>query len=242
MSRSVLSPAACRCCLVLLRALALDPQSYSYLFKYIVIGDTGVGKSCLLLQFTDKRFQPVHDLTIGVEFGARLIHLGEKHLPIKLQIWDTAGQESFRSITRSYYRGAAGALLVYDITRRETFNHLTRWLEEARQNANANMVIMLIGNKLDLEHRRAVSFEEGKKFADDNGLIFLETSAKTAKHVEEAFVSTANKIYSNIENGIYDVSNESHGVKVGVTSSPQFGNQYGQGGAAKNGQQQGGCC
>ena len=116
-------------------------MSYAYLFKYIIIGDTGVGKSCLLLQFTDKRFQPVHDLTIGVEFGARLIHLGESHSPIKLQIWDTAGQESFRSITRSYYRGAAGALLVYDITRRETFNHLTRWLEEARQNANANMII-----------------------------------------------------------------------------------------------------
>jgi GTPase SAR1 family protein len=91
-------------------------MSYSYLFKYIIIGDTGVGKSCLLLQFTDKRFQPVHDLTIGVEFGARQITVAGKQ--IKLQIWDTAGQESFRSITRSYYRGAAGALLVYDITRR----------------------------------------------------------------------------------------------------------------------------
>ncbi|RVW78614.1 Cytochrome P450 724B1 [Vitis vinifera] len=90
-------------------------MSYDYLFKYIIIGDTGVGKSCLLLQFTDKRFQPVHDLTIGVEFGARMVTIDGR--PIKLQIWDTAGQESFRSITRSYYRGAAGALLVYDITR-----------------------------------------------------------------------------------------------------------------------------
>ncbi|ONM16797.1 ras related protein1 [Zea mays] len=99
-------------------------MSYAYLFKYIIIGDTGVGKSCLLLQFTDKRFQPVHDLTIGVEFGARMINIDNK--PIKLQIWDTAGQESFRSITRSYYRGAAGALLVYDITR-----HLLRLLEQS---------------------------------------------------------------------------------------------------------------
>jgi GTPase SAR1 family protein len=90
-------------------------MSYAYLFKYIIIGDTGVGKSCLLLQFTDKRFQPVHDLTIGVEFGARMVTIDGKQ--IKLQIWDTAGQESFRCITRSYYRGAAGALLVYDITR-----------------------------------------------------------------------------------------------------------------------------
>merc|ERR1719350_1024279 len=96
---------------------------------------------------------------------------------IKLQIWDTAGQESFRSITRSYYRGAAGALLVYDITRRETFNHLTRWLEEARQNGNQNMTIMLIGNKCDLEHRRQVSTEEGEAFAQKHGLMLLETNA-----------------------------------------------------------------
>lgn len=95
-----------------------------------------------------------------------------------------AGQESFRSITRSYYRDAAGALLVYDITRRESFNHLSRWLEEARQNGNPNMTIMLIGNKSDLEHRRAVSTKEGEVFAQQNGLIFLETSAKSASNVE----------------------------------------------------------
>ncbi|KAF7141977.1 hypothetical protein RHSIM_Rhsim06G0181500 [Rhododendron simsii] len=160
-------------------------MSYAYLFKYIIIGDTGVGKSCLLLQFTDKRFQPVHDLTIGVEFGARMVTIDSK--PIKLQIWDTAGQESFRSITRSYYRGAAGALLVYDITRRETFNHLASWLEDARQHANANMTIMLIGNKCDLAHRRAVSTEEGEQFAKENGLIFMEASAKTAQNVEESY-------------------------------------------------------
>merc|ERR1711912_100142 len=116
-------------------------MSYAYLFKYIIIGDTGVGKSCLLLQFTDKRFQPVHDLTIGVEFGARMITIDKKQ--IKLQIWDTAGQEKFRSITRSYYRGAAGALLVYDITRRETFEHLQSWLEDCRRYSNKDIVIML---------------------------------------------------------------------------------------------------
>ncbi|CAG2195527.1 RAB2A [Mytilus edulis] len=244
-------------------------MSYAYLFKYIIIGDTGVGKSCLLLQFTDKRFQPVHDLTIEddrreyvhvekervenvedervqiemvenvenervenekvdnetnesgsdndsdyesdfefeqnettndylvsnscsitgtlmedmslrlcVEFGARMITIDGKQ--IKLQIWDTAGQESFRSITRSYYRGAAGALLVYDITRRDTFNHLTTWLEDARQHSNSNMVIMLIGNKSDLEARRDVKKEEGEAFAREHGLIFMETSAKNS--------------------------------------------------------------
>ena len=143
-------------------------MSYAYLFKYIIIGDTGkpnnlfrshpcvfpsgVGKSCLLLQFTDQRFRQQHDLTIGVEFGSRTVKINEKN--IKLQIWDTAGQESFKSITRSYYRGAAGALLVYDITRKETFNHLTRWLEEVRQNGNPDIMVMLIGNKADLDSRR----------------------------------------------------------------------------------------
>ena len=188
--------------------------------NYII--HSGVGKSCLLLQFTDKRFQPVHDLTIGVEFGARMVNLEGDKL-VKLQIWDTAGQESFRSITRSYYRGAAGALLVYDITRRDTFQHLSRWLEEARQHAQSNMVIMLIGNKNDLEHRRAVSTEEGKAFAEANGLIFLETSAKTAYNVESAFINTAENIHGKIVSGEIDVSNESHGIKVGMAGGSGVG-------------------
>lgn len=188
-------------------------SGYAYLFKYIIIGDSAVGKSCLLLQFTDKRFQPVHDLTIGVEFGARMISIDGKQ--IKLQIWDTAGQESFRSITRSYYRGAAGALLVYDITRRDTFNHLTTWLDDARQHSNSNMVIMLIGNKTDQESKRAVTREEGEQFAKDHGLIFMETSAKTSTNVEEAFISTAKEIYDKIQQGIFDLKNESNGIKIG---------------------------
>ncbi|KAL1124344.1 hypothetical protein AAG570_000973 [Ranatra chinensis] len=175
----------------------MQPLAYCYLFKYIIIGDTGVGKSCLLLQFTDKRFQPVHDLTIGIE------------------IWDTAGQEAFRSITRSYYRGAAGALLVYDITRRETFDHVSVWLEEARQFANPKTVVMLIGNKADLESRREVTTEEGRQFALEHGLVFTETSAKTAKNVEEAFVGTANAIYTAVLEGALDLKKETCGVRLG---------------------------
>jgi len=212
-------------------------MSYSFLFKYIIIGDTGVGKSCLLLQFTDKRFQPVHDLTIGVEFGARMIKLEDKM--VKLQIWDTAGQESFRSITRSYYRGAAGALLVYDITRRDTFLHLSRWLEEARQPSQSNMVNMLIGNKNDLEHRRGVSAAEGKAFADENGLIFMETSAKTAYNVETSFLKTAEEIHGKIVSGEIDVSNESHGIKVGMAAAGQL---PGMGGGANNQASRRNCC
>jgi len=218
-------------------------MAYAYLFKYIIIGDTGVGKSCLLLQFTDKRFQPVHDLTIGVEFGARMVTIDGKQ--IKLQIWDTAGQESFRSITRSYYRGAAGALLVYDITRRETFNHLASWLEDARQHSNSNMTIMLIGNKSDLDHRRAVTVEEGEQFAKENGLIFMETSAKTADNVEQAFLATAKKIYEKIQKGEFDVTNETYGIKIGtLQTTPTGGPGAGpsSGSAQPAGNQGGGCC
>ncbi|KAJ1725569.1 Ras- protein Rab-2-B [Coemansia erecta] len=188
-------------------------SSYAYLFKYIIIGDTGVGKSCLLLQFTDNRFLPSHDLTIGVEFGARMVSVDNKD--IKLQIWDTAGQESFRSITRSYYRGAVGALLVYDITRRDTFEHVATWLEDVRKHSNTETTIILIGNKCDLEAKRSVSREEGEKFASDNGLYFIETSAKTANNVEEAFVQTAQDIYEKIQQGVLVVNGEPSGVKLG---------------------------
>lgn len=179
-------------------------SQHHYVFKYIIIGDSGVGKSCLLLQFTDKRFEPLHDLTIGVEFGARMVAIDSKN--VKLQIWDTAGQESFRSITRSYYRGACGALLVYDVTRRETFAHLQTWLEDAKANSNTAITIMLIGNKCDLESKRQVSREEGEAFAKANGLVFMETSAKTAQNVDEAFLRTATTIYENVQKGIIDPS------------------------------------
>lgn len=125
-------------------------MSYAYILKFIIVGDSSVGKSCLLLQFTDNRFKQAHDLTIGVEFGARTLSI-DKNTSIKLQIWDTAGQESFRSITRSYYRGAICSLLVYDITRRTSFQNVVRWLEEMREHAYSKMLIILVGNKKDLD-------------------------------------------------------------------------------------------
>jgi Ras-related protein Rab-2A len=177
-------------------------QQHEFLFKYIIIGDSGVGKSCLLLQFTDKRFETSHELTIGVEFGARVVSVGDT--PVKLQIWDTAGQESFRSITRSYYRGASGTLLVFDVTRRETFEHVTQWLQDAQEHSNLPMTILLIGNKSDLANQREVSTEEAHAFAQEKGLTYLETSAKTAHNVERAFLDTAKCILAKIRSGELD--------------------------------------
>jgi small GTP-binding protein len=156
-----------------------------------------VGKSCILLQFTDNKFRHQHELTIGVEFGAKSIQINGK--TIKIQIWDTAGQEAFQAITRTYYKGAIGALLVYDITRKETFTHVTKWLEDVRTNSSKNVTVILIGNKKDLDDKRQVSFEEGEAFAKEHGLMFLETSAKTALNVVEAFNLSAQCILNNIE-------------------------------------------
>jgi Ras-related protein Rab-14 len=173
--------------------------TYEHTFKFIIIGDMGVGKSCLLHQFTENRFMADSPHTIGVEFGTRIVSI-QNH-KIKLQIWDTAGQERFRAVTRSYYRGAVGALLVYDITRRSTFNHLTSWLTDARNLTNPDTLILLIGNKKDLEESRGVSYEEAANFAKENQLMFIETSAATGEKVEEAFMKTSELIFQRIKNG-----------------------------------------
>jgi Ras-related protein Rab-14 len=191
--------------------MSAGPYNYSYIFKYIIVGDMGVGKSCLLHQFTEKKFMAECPHTIGVEFGTRIIEVsGEK---IKLQIWDTAGQERFRAITRAYYRGAAVALMVYDITRRSTYNHLSSWLTDTRSLAHPSTVIFLIGNKCDLDARRDVTYEEAKQFADENGLMFVEASAKTGENAEEAFLETAKKIYHSIQDGRLDLNAAESGVQ-----------------------------
>jgi len=186
---------------------------YEYIFKYIIIGDMGVGKSCLLHQFTENKFMPDSPHTIGVEFGTKIVDVMDKK--IKLQIWDTAGQERFRAVTKSYYRGAAGALLVYDVTRRATYNHLTSWLIDARNLTHPNTIITLIGNKRDLESERDVTVEEASKFAQENGLYFMESSAKTGENVEEAFLKTARLIYQGVRDGNAELPSEGSGVQRG---------------------------
>lgn len=151
----------------------------------VLIGDSGVGKSNLLSRFTRNEFNLDSKSTIGVEFATRSISVDSK--TIKAQIWDTAGQERYRAITSAYYRGAVGALLVYDISKRQTYENVTRWLKELRDHADSNIVIMLVGNKSDLRHLRAVPTEEAKGFATENNLSFIETSALDASNVELAF-------------------------------------------------------
>ena len=192
----------------------MSSGAYDHMFRYIIVGDMAVGKSCLLLQFTDHKFRHQHELTIGVEFGGKTIEVKNKN--VKIQIWDTAGQEAFQAITRTYYKGAIGALLVYDITRKETFDHITKWLNEVKSNGSKDICCILIGNKKDLEAQRQVKYEEGKKLADENHLLFLETSAKTAENVQESFVISAEKILDQINKTGVDPTAPSKNVKITI--------------------------
>eukprot|EP00262_Sarcandra_glabra_P003647 TRINITY_DN1439_c0_g1_i1.p1 TRINITY_DN1439_c0_g1~~TRINITY_DN1439_c0_g1_i1.p1 ORF type:complete len:219 (+),score=21.17 TRINITY_DN1439_c0_g1_i1:255-911(+) len=168
-------------------------EECDYLFKAILIGDSAVGKSNLLLRFSRGEFRLDSKPTIGVEFAYRNIRVRDKL--IKAQIWDTAGQERFRAITSSYYRGALGALLVYDITRRATFHNLKKWLQELKDFSEPDMVAVLVGNKSDLDHARDVTEEEGRSLAEEEGLCFMETSALENTNVEEAFMEMINRIH-----------------------------------------------
>ncbi|KAI0932142.1 Ras- protein Rab-4B [Taiwanofungus camphoratus] len=188
-------------------------ETYDFLMKYIIIGEAATGKSCLLHQFTHNTFKEHSQHTIGVEFSSRTIRLGEKR--IKLQLWDTAGQERFRSVTRSYYRGAAGAILVYDITSRASFVNLSRWLADARALASPHLVTVLVGNKSDREEDREVEWAEASRWAAENDVHFLEASSLTGDNVEAPFLLCARSILLAIESGTLDPEKAGSGVSYG---------------------------
>ncbi|KAI8642588.1 putative Rab11 family GTPase [Parasitella parasitica] len=182
----------------------LSDDEYDYLFKLVLIGDSGVGKSNLLSRFTTNEFNLESKSTIGVEFATKNIEIEKSS--IKAQIWDTSGQERYRAITGAYYRGAVGALVVYDITRRNSFQNVSHWLKELRDHADPNIVIMLVGNKVDLsDTSRAVTTEEGgtlaeegSELAEKGGFLFMETSALDATNVDNAFEKVFATIFENL--------------------------------------------
>ena len=167
-------------------------NSYEFIFKVLLLGNSNVGKSSLFLRFVDDIWNDTFVPTIGVDFKIKTLEIDDKK--IKMQIWDTAGQERFKNIIASYYRGAHGILLIYDITDKDSFKNLQNWLIEIEKNANKNVLKVLIGNKSDLEEKRVVSFNEGKEFADTYGLKFIETSAKKNCNVNEAFETLGREI------------------------------------------------
>ena len=173
----------------------MDKDSYEFLFKLILIGDSSVGKSNILLQYLKGQFDPNSKATVGVEFGTKNIEINNKK--IKIQIWDTAGQERYRSITSAYYRGAKGAFIVYDITRKTTFDNIDRWVADLKANGDDNISIVLIGNKLDLEDKREVQKDEGVKKSEEFKTAFMETSALNGDNIDKAFDELIEQIYQN---------------------------------------------
>ncbi|RFU73300.1 gtp-binding rab2 [Trichoderma arundinaceum] len=226
---------------------------WDYIAKLVCIGDSGCGKSSLTIRLCEGRFSAHHDVTIGVEFGSRIVPVGPPHTPaaplvsssssdpdapsspgglpepprdtsntpqkhMKLSLWDTAGQETYKSVTRSYFRGASGALLVFDLSRKATFQHVTDWLNDLRQIAEPDIVIVLVGNKADLtqqeDNKREVTREEAEEWARRNGILeYVETSAKSGENVEKAFMRVAERIYQNIQAGKYNLNDRRSGVK-----------------------------
>ena len=248
--------------------------SWDYIAKLVCIGDSGCGKSSLTIRLCEGRFSPHHDVTIGVEFGSRIVPVGPPNNPsatppapklsapratsteplpqqhMKLSIWDTAGQETYKSVTRSYFRGASGALLVFDLSRRNTFLHVTDWLSDLRQIAEPDIVVVLVGNKADLlegendanevDGKRQVSKAEAEEWTRRNGVLeYVETSAKSGEGVEMAFQRVSERIYENIQAGRYDLNDRRSGVKGGGGGGGSTGRalSLGAGGSVKTG-----CC
>ncbi len=175
----------------------MSNHKYDFLFKIIMIGDSGIGKPAFLLRFTDDSFTANHLTTIGVDFKIKIINFEDK--TIKLQIWDTAGSERFRTITKTYYKGAHGIILMYDVTNRNSFENIRNWMKQIDANVTKSVKKVLVGHKCD-EPGRVVTEEEGKKMAEEYNIGFFESSARTNTNVSEVFYYLVKKIF--IENGI----------------------------------------
>jgi Ras-related protein Rab-2A len=198
---------------ILMSRPAVVRPPYDYLFRFHMLGDSGVGKSCLMTQLTEAKFTAVHDTTIGVEFGTFQLCIGGTN--VKLQIWDLPGHESFRSISRTYYRGAVGVLLVFDVTKRESFEHLSGFLSDATRYNNTRASIIVVSTKCDRDDLREVTEEEAKRFVTQHNLAgYVETSAKTDVKVEECFEATARHVVDRIRSGHLNHPAVSHSLQI----------------------------
>ena len=188
--------------------------NYDYLFKLLLIGDSGAGKSSILLRLSEGVFHDRFLSTIGIDFKVRTLNLDDK--VVKVQIWDTAGQERFRTITNAYYRGAHGILLIYNIDDRQSFADIENWRHQINKYANEKVVKILIGNKCDMDGQRQVGYDEAKAYADDMGFQFFETSAKTAENIEEALFGIVGEIKKKLESEDNNPNGEAENKKVNM--------------------------
>ena len=194
-----------------------EDDNYDLIFKIVLIGDSGVGKTNILSRYLTNEFSLTTQATVGVEFGSKIIKKGEKL--IKLQIWDTAGQERYKSITSAYYKGSKGAFVVYDISRKNTFDNVDKWINELKNNGSEDVFIMLVGNKSDLKDQREITEEEVKKKAELYNVAFCETSALEGKNIGYAFENLIKKITKKVEkerekNGKNVIKNKDEGKTI----------------------------
>ncbi|GAB4821918.1 hypothetical protein N2152v2_008964 [Parachlorella kessleri] len=209
-------------------------DDFDLFMKIILVGDSGVGKTNILSRSVRNEFDQNSRATIGVEFATKTLTLEGQ--VVKAQIWDTAGQERYSSITRAFYRGAVGAMLVYDVTRRSTFESVKRWLSSLREHAGSNIVVMLVGNKIDLAHLRDVTTEQGKAVAEKERLLFMETSAADGSNIEPAFIQEITEIFQSMKGRSRLQSQDQSGPAVPV------GVRIPVGGGSNKASSQGGCC
>jgi len=178
--------------------MSMDAKSQETFFKFILIGDAGVGKTSILLRYTKDEFANEYHVTVGAEFGSKVMNLGGGN-NVRLQIWDTAGQESFLSVIKSFYRDAHAVFVVYDVTRKDSFENLNLWMQDILENADPSAILVLIGNQVDREDKREVSYEEGEQFMKEKNIhYFFETSAYNGANVDFAFSETARLAFANL--------------------------------------------